>query len=48
MPWREYAALSLFNGVAVGMMAIGLHQTAQTTAASLTAKFRRAAAGEQG
>lgn len=29
MRWGDYLATTLFNGVAVGMMAIGLHQTAR-------------------
>lgn len=29
MRWADYLAAALFNGVAVGMMSIGLHQTAR-------------------
>jgi hypothetical protein len=32
LPWSDYLATALFNGVAVGMMSIGLHETARRAA----------------
>lgn|SRR5689334_8467958 len=35
MPWQEYIGLAIFNGVAIGMMSIGLHQTVQRSGQAL-------------
>ena len=41
MRWQEYVGLVLFNGLTLGMMAIGLHQTVSRGGDALTKLGRK-------